>query len=368
MANSFRVPYVDLPSQYRRYGTELLETLQTIASSGQFILREEVSRFESEAARYLGVRYAVGVNSGTDALWLSLRAMGIAEGDEVITVSHTFVATIAAIVHVGAKPVLVDIAEDGNIDPEKIEGAITPRTKAIVVVHMNGKVCDMETIEPIALRHGLLILEDAAQAFGARYKERFAGSFGVCGAFSFHPMKVLGCMGDGGLVTTDDEAVYRQLLLLRNHGQLSKSELVLFGYNSRLDNLQAAVLIKKLPYLEEELLERERVARYYQNGLGGIPHVRLPAFHENGRRDVFSSYVIRAENRDGLFDYLMENGVEVAIHWKIPNHRQAQLGLDGFGLETTERYSAEILSLPIHPYLDESQTRYVVDKVIEFYA
>lgn len=368
MANSLRVPYIDLSSQYEQYKNQMITIFEKIASSGQFILREEVVQFESEAATYLGVKYAVGVNSGTDALFLSLKAMGVQEGDEVITVSHTFIATIAAIVHCGATPVLVDIAMDGNIDVNKIESAITARTKAIVVVHMNGKVCDMDSIIPIAEKYNLMVLEDAAQAFGASYNGRFAGSFGVCGAFSFHPMKVLGCMGDGGLITTDDENIYKKLLLLRNHGQQTKSDLVLFGYNSRLDNLQAAILLQRLTVFESELTKRDAIANFYNQHLSSISQIVLPKCHENNRRDVFSSYVILAENRDILFDHLVSSGIEVAIHWNTPNHKQEKLGLDHFELDVTETYSKQVLSLPIHPYLSEVQLQYVVDRLIEFYA
>lgn len=367
MANTYRVPYIDLPAQYRSYENRLQEILLEIAQSGQFILRKEVSTLESEIAKYLGVKYAVGVNSGTDALFLSLKALDIKEGDEVITVSHTYIATLATIANCGATPVLVDITDDGNIDPTKIEQAITDRTKAIMIVHMNGKVCDMDAILAIAKEHELTVLEDAAQAFGASYHGKFAGTFGLCAGFSFHPMKVLGCMGDGGLITTDDEAIYEQLLLLRNHGQKTKEEIVLLGYNSRLDNLQAAILLFRLSKFEEELQSRRDVALQYAKELSLVQQIKLPSFDEDERRDVFASYVIQAQNRDALQQFLLQSGIEVAVHWSTPNHKQKALHFKHTSLEVTEDYSKNILSLPIHPYLSTEQISFVTTKIKEFY-
>lgn len=368
MASNYNVAYIDLVSQYESEKEGLEKALIDIAKSGQFILRKEVSDLESRVCDYLGVKYALGVNSGTDALFLSLKAAGIKEGDEVITVSHTFVATISTIVHCGAKPVLVDIKDDGNIDTNKIEEAITNKTKAIMVVHMNGKVCDMDMITALSQKHNLLLFEDAAQAFGATYKNKFAGSFGVCAGFSFHPMKVLGCMGDGGIITTNDEKIYKQLMLLRNHGQETKSDLVLFGYNSRLDNIQAAVLLFRLSKFEEDLQERREVAKYYIKHLSSLPQIKLPILDEDGRRDVCSSFVIQADNRDALKQHLLENGIEVAVHWETPNHKQKKLNLDNFDLHVTQMYSKTILSLPIHPYLTQKQLSFVVEKIEEFYV
>ena len=367
MANSYHVPYIDLAAQYEFYKDELQDILLRIASSGQFILRKEVSELESKIAEYLKVNYALGVNSGTDALFLSLKAAGIKSGDEIITVSHTFIATISTIVHCGAKPVLVDINDDGNIDVNKIEDAITKKTKAIMVVHMNGKICDMDMILALSKKHNLLLFEDAAQAFGASYHNKFAGTFGVCAGFSFHPMKVLGCMGDGGLITTNDEHIYNQLLLLRNHGQKTKSELVLYGYNSRLDNLQAAILLFRLSKFEEELKSRREVAMYYIKNLSSLPQIKLPILDEDNRRDVPSSFVIQAKDRDALQKFLLDNSIEVAVHWNTPNHKQSHLKLDNFNLEMTEKYSKNILSLPIHSFLDKEQAAFVVKKIIEFY-
>ncbi|QFR48355.1 DegT/DnrJ/EryC1/StrS family aminotransferase [Sulfurimonas lithotrophica] len=367
MINKFKVPYIDLPKQYKFYEDDLKEIFHNTAKSGQFILREEVSKLEKKISEFLNVKYAVGVNSGTDALFLSLIANGIKKGDEVITVSHTFIATISTIVHTGASPVLVDIQDDGNINPSLIKQAITDKTKAIVIVHMNGRVCDMDEILNIINEHNLLLIEDAAQSFGASYKNKFAGNFGICGAFSFHPMKVFGCMGDGGLITTNDEYIYNKLLLLRNHGQKTKSDLVLYGYNSRLDNLQAAFLLYRLDVLENELNKRINVAKTYINKLSKITEIKLPSFDTQNRRDIFSSFVIQAEKRDELQKYLLDKSIEVAVHWNTPNHKQKRLDLDHFTLNKTEEYSKNILSLPIHPFLTIEQIDFVIEKIIEFY-
>lgn len=368
MANpKFKVPYIDLPSQYEEEKNTLVPLFEKIASSGQFILRQEVQELESKVAEYLGVKHVIGVNSGTDALFLSLKALGIQEGDEVITVSHTFVATISTIVHCGAKPVLVDISNDGNIDASKIESVITSKTKAIVIVHMNGKVCSWSALEPIIKKYNLKVLEDAAQAFGAKYKERFAGSFGDCGAFSLHPMKVFGCMGDGGLITTNSDELYEQLLLLRNHGQKTKSNIVTFGYNSRLDNLQAAFLLHRLENFEITIAKRREIAQVYINELKDLKQIILPLFDEESRRDIFSSFVITSHQRDELRSYLISKGIEVFSHWETPNHKQLALDLDNFSLQNTENYSKEVLSLPLHPYLTHEQVRYVCEKIKEFF-
>jgi len=362
-----KVPYIDLPAQYKKEKTELSMIFEEIASSGQFILREQVKTFEDEISRYLGVKYVVGLNSGTDALFLSLKAMGIKEGDEVITVSHTFVATISTIVHCGATPILVDIKEDGNIDVSLIEKAITSKTKAIVVVHMNGKVCDMNEVVDIANKYKLQILEDAAQAFGSKYQNSFSGTFGSCAAFSLHPMKVFGCMGDGGFVTTNDEKMYDKLMLFRNHGQLTKNDIVLYGYSSRLDNLQAAILLYRLKSFEQEIKNRREVAEFYNSKLKNLTTVTLPIIDQNERRDIFSSFVIIVKDRNRLSEFLSASGIEVFSHWSTPNHKQKNLNLEHFNLPKTEEYSQNILSLPIHSNLSKQQLTYTVDKVLEFY-
>jgi len=362
-----KVPYIDLPSKYRKEKTELSIVFEEIASSGQFILREQVRTFEHEISKYLGVKYVVGLNSGTDALFLSLKAMGIKEGDEVITVSHTFVATISTIVHCGATPILVDIKEDGNIDISQIEKVITHKTKAIVVVHMNGKVCDMNEVLDLAKKFKIEILEDAAQAFGAKYKNKFAGLFGTCAAFSLHPMKVFGCMGDGGFVTTNDEEMYNKLVLLRNHGQLTKDEIVLFGYSSRLDNLQAAILLYRLKSFEQEIKNRREVAKFYISNLNNLREVTLPKMDENDRRDIFSSFVIIAKDRNRLSKFLTASGIEVYSHWNTPNHKQENLNLGHFYLPKTETHSKNVLSLPLHSDLNKEQLTYTVNKILEFY-
>src|SRR3989344_4486177 len=262
-----KVPFVNYKLQYQNLKPEIDKTLQDVLERGDLILRSDVEEFEKSLADFLGVKYAVGVNSGTDALIFSLKAAGVKSGDEVITVSHTFFATIEAIVHNGARPVLVEVLEDYLMDTDKIEAAITPKTKAILPVHLNGRVCDMEKIMIIAKKHNLAVIEDAAQALGAKFQGKMAGSFGKAGCFSFYPAKILGALGDAGAVTTNDEEVAKKIRLYRNHGQIKNQEgeveMTDYGWTSRLHNLQAAVLNVKFKYLPQWIERRKEIAKLY---------------------------------------------------------------------------------------------------------
>lgn len=365
---SFKVPYIDLPKQYKKLKKDLMFSFNRVFSSGEFILRDEVKVFEEAVAEYLGCSYAVGVNSGTDALFLALYAQGFKENDEVITVSHTFVATIAVIKHCGLKPVLVDIGDDFNIDVNQIEAAITKKTRAIIPVHLNGRICDMDKIKEIAVRHNLVVIEDACQAFGAGYKGKSSGTFGI-GCFSLHPMKNLGGAGDGGVITVNDESLAEKLRLLRNHGQKTKEKLTVFGFNSRLDNLQAAVLNVKFKYFPQWIKKRRRIAGIYNDALMNLPQIELPLPPEEKGvfYDVYSSYCVRVSKRDELLSYLRDSGVEVFAHLSRPNHLQPDLDLKGFKLLKTERISQEVLSLPIYPEIEDEQVDYVVETIKKFY-
>lgn len=365
----YHVPYIDLRAEFRELKDGLIDDLVTVGEDARLILRQEVQQFEAAAADYLGVEHAIGVANGTDALMLALKALGIGPGDEVITVAHTFVATIAVIANLGATPVLVDIQDDFNLDPNLLAAAVTGATRAVVVVHLNGRCCDMEPIRAVCERHGLELVEDAAQAFGSRYQGHAAGSFGAFGCFSLHPMKILHCFGDGGLVTTNDAELADQVRLLRNHGQRTKDEIVMFGVNSRLDNLQAAFLLRMMGRLDGQIQRRREIAGRYQHGLARVPGIVCPPMDGGdggdggGRFDVFSSYVILAQERDRLRSHLLANGVEVFSHWEVPNHRQSALGLNGFELPVTERISGEVLSLPIHGQLSNEQVDYVIEAI-----
>ncbi len=273
----YKVRFVNYPEHYRRMWDETMDTLTQIFTRGDLIMRDQLLSFEAHMASYLGVKHAIGLNSGTDALYYSLEAAGIGPGDEVITVAHTFVATVSAIVFCGAKPVLVDVGEDMEMDVDQVEALITPRTKAIIPVHLNGRMVDMGKLMPIARKHDLVVIEDAAQSLGASYGGKRAGSFGLAGCFSFYPAKILGCAGDGGLLATNDDALANKIRLLRDHGlDRGTMEMLCFAYNSRLDNLQAALLDVKLRHFPDWLMRRREIAGLYTRGLSGIHGIKLP--------------------------------------------------------------------------------------------
>jgi len=364
----FRVPFVDYRKQYRSLKAELDAAIARTLGEGQLILREDVSRFEQDLAHLVGVREAVGLNSGTDALIFALRAAEIGPGDEVITVAHTFLASIASIVHVGATPVLVDVGDDYLMDMDAARAAVTDRTRAILPVHLNGRVCDMRACDAIARERELVVIEDAAQALGATLDGRPAGSFGRVSCFSFYPAKLLGAAGDAGAACTDDAAVARTLRLLRDHGRATKESHVLYGFTSRLDNLQAAVLNAKMPCLPAWIDRRRALAAIYDRALAEVPQVHVPPRPDARHRDVYQNYVIRAERRDDLAAYLRDHGVEVLISNPIPVHRHPALGLERFSLPLTERLAAEVISLPLVPELEEDQIAYAAETVRAFYA
>lgn len=366
---SYRVPFVNYPLQYRNLEKEIDTAIKRVLSNGDLILRSDVQEFESNMASFVGTKYGVGVNSCTDALILSLKAARIGEGDEVITVSHTFFATIEAIVHCRAKPILVEVGEDFVMDVKGIRKVITRKTKAIIPVHLNGHLCDMEEIVRIAKENNLSVIEDAAQALGAKLNSKMAGSFGLTGCFSFYPAKLLGAFGDGGVAVTDDEDIAEKIRLLRNHGQKNKTEIVLYGFTSRLHNIQAAILNVKFRYLNQWINRRREIALVYQNGLSEVKGIKLPpAPHADPRFfDVFQNYVLRAQRRDELFEFLKEKGVETLIKDPIPNHLHKGLGLSHFHLPFTEQLANEVISLPMYPELTKEQVEFVIDAVSKFY-
>ena len=367
---NYVVRYSDLPKQYAALRSETRQCLDEVFGSGSFILRQDVEDFELRMSDLLDVDHVIGVNSGTDALYLSLRALGIGAGDEVITVAHTFAATVAAIVHCGAKPVLVDIRDDFNMDVTQLEGAISDFTRAIIPVHLNGRVCEMDTIMAVAQRHDLAVVEDAAQALSAQYRGQAAGNFGDAGGFSLHPLKNLSVGGDGGFVTTNNNQLDSTLRLLRNHGQKSKEEIPCFGFNSRLDNLHAALALMKLKYLPKWMDRRRFLAGRYHEGLQDVPGLVLPPppEEESPYYDVFSSYVLRTKRRDQLQLHLDEAGIEVYAHWPTPLHHQKGLGLERWHLPMTERVAQEVLSLPLYPELANQDQELVIHTIRGFFG
>jgi len=364
-----KVPFVNYSLQYKNIESEIDQAIKRVLTQGDLILRHDVEEFEKNIADFLGVKYAVGVNSCTDALTLSLIAAGIKQGDEVITVSHTFFASIECIHHVGAKPILIDVGEDFVMDVSKIEEAITSKTRAIIPVHLNGRMVDMEKLMGVAKKHNLIVIEDAAQGLGATLNGKKAGSFGLTSCYSFYPAKLLGAYGDGGAVCTNDEQVYEKVKLLRNHGQKTKTEIIYYGFTSRLDNIQAAVLNVKFKYVPRWIERRREIAKMYNKAFCEMGSLKTPVDPEDSKEfyDVFQNYVLKAEKRNELFEFLKENGVECLIKDLVPNHMQKVEGLEGFALPVTERMANEVISLPMYPELENSQVEYVIECVKNFY-
>lgn len=363
-----RIPYINLKAQHKQLKDEILEAISKVLDNSDFILGEKVAEFEEQIAKYCGTKYAIGVNSGTDALFLVMKSLNIGEKDEVITVPNSFLSTTSSIIATGAKPVFVDVKDDLNINPELIEEKITPKTKAILPVHLTGKPADMSPIMDIAQRHNLYVIEDAAQALGAEYKGKRVGSFGVVNCFSLHPLKTLSACGDGGVITTNDEAIYNKLLWLRNIGLKNRNEAEIWGYNSRLDTIQAAILNVKFKYFEEWIDKRRRNARYYIEHLKG--YVKLPC-EENYERCVYHTFIIQTEDRDRLQEYLLKNGIETKIHYPIPIHMQkaaVSLGYKKGDFPIAERQANKILSLPIYQELSQIEMEYIVNIIRKFYT
>ena len=341
---------------------EIDAAVSRVCAAGHYVLGEEVAAFEGEFAAFCGTGYGIGVNSGTDALTLALRGLSISNGDEVITVSHTAVATVAAVIAAGARPVLVDIdPATFTIDPAAIERAVGPKTRAIIPVHLYGLPADMDAIMTIAARHSLKVIEDCAQAAGARCRGRRVGAIGHAGCFSFYPTKNLGAIGDGGMVVTGDSDLAERVRQLRQYGWDAKRESQIDGMNSRLDEIQAAILRVKLPHLDADNRRRTNIARFYDDALAGS-ELAVPAAPQ-GREHVYHLYVVRSERRDAALDELRRGGVAAGIHYPVPVHRQPAFrgrGFDAGPLPHSERAAAEVLSLPIYPELAQDQLDTVI--------
>ena len=370
MTQISNVPLVDLKAQYRTIAPQIQTALQRVLDTTGFILGKEVARFEEAFAAYIGGKGAAGVATGTAALMLAFRACGLGPGDDIITTSHTFWATGEAILNVGATPVFVDIDPvTYNLNPALVEAAMTPRTKAIVPVHLYGRPADMDALMRIAQRHKLVVIEDACQAHGSEYKGRKCGSMGALGCFSFYPGKNLGAYGDAGAVAGNDPILLGRVRSLRDHGRSSKYEHPDVGYGERMDGFQGAVLGVKLPHLDEWNGRRRAHAARYDALLKGLP-VTVPVLAE-GATSNNHLYVIRAANRDALLEHLKRQGIEAGIHYPIPMHLQPgfrKLNIPVGPLPETEKAAAEVLSLPMYAELTDAQTAYVADHVRGFYA
>ena len=364
-----KVKYSYLDTQFAD-AEEILASIRGLLKTGQFTLGPAVEEFEKRFAALCGARHAIGVNSGTDALILIFKALGIGPGDEVITAPNSFIASAGAIAMIGATPVFADIADDYNLDPDRLEAAITKRTKAVIPVHLTGNPAQMPRILEIAKRRGIHVVEDAAQAVGAAIDGKKIGSWGIAAEFSLHPLKNLNVWGDGGVIVTNDDALHAKMRLLRNHGLRTRDEATVFGYNSRLDTLQAIVALHLIDKIDAINDARIRNAAFYDRQLGGLaPDVIVPARKPNVRQ-VYHTYVIQVRDRERLIKFLDDKGIDVKVHYPIPIHLQpaaAHLGYKPGSMPVTEAQTKTILTLPVHQDLTQTQLEYVVASIREFY-
>ncbi|MFI5151031.1 MAG: DegT/DnrJ/EryC1/StrS family aminotransferase [Bacteroidia bacterium] len=363
------IPYISLGLQHKEIKQDILKSIEALLDSGQFILGEESQQFEKSFAALAGTKYALGVANGTDALFLSMMALGIGKGDEVITAPNSFLASASSVIIAGATPVFADVRADFNLDPEKVEKAITPRTKAILAVHLTGRPAPLDELLAIAKKHKIHLIEDAAQAVGASYKGKPVGSFGITGCFSLHPLKNLAACGDGGVITTNDEALYKYLLLARNHGLKNRDECVFFTYNSRLDNLQAAILNIKLKELNKWTERRRAIATRYQQAFKGLDMI-LPA-DKDYEKAVYHTFIIQTGRRNELQQFLKNAGIDSKVHYPIAIHEQEAargLGYKKGDFPVTDRQVETILSLPVYPELSDDQVDYICWQVQLFFS
>jgi dTDP-4-amino-4,6-dideoxygalactose transaminase len=367
-----KVKFFDYPLQFKIHKKEYMNIIKDVLSRGHYILCKDLKRFEENLAQFVGADYAVGVGSCTDALMLSLVAAGIGPGDEVITVAHTFVATAEVIKFIGAKPVFVDIADDHTMDVDMVEPAITEKTRAIIPVQLNGRICsNMDKLVDIAQRRNLLLIEDSAQSLGATYKAKKAGTFGLSGNFSFYPAKLLGTFGDAGAVVTNDGTFAEKIRMLRNHGRGSGTDVGMWGLNCRMDNLHAAILDYKLKLLPDWLNKRREIARVYHDGLADIKALRLPPPPENNGEhfDVYQNYEIEADNRDALVEFLHKKGIDAVLQWGGRGiHQFSALRIGTVSLKRTDELFRKAVMLPMYPELKHEQILYIIKTIRKFYS
>ncbi len=366
-----KVPFFNYTHVYKQYQEEILPALTVVLERGAFILQKEVDIFEQRVKDFVGAKYCVSVANGTDSLYLALLAAGIEPGDEVIMASHTYIATAAAAHFAGGHPVLVECGPDRMIDPEAVEAAITPRTRFIMPTQLNGRTANMDALQAIANKYELIIIEDAAQALGSKFKGQCAGTFGLAGSISLYPAKLLGCFGDGGLLFTNDDEMYEKLYEMRDHGRNRDGLVVRWGVNSRLDNIQAAVLLVKLKYYTAEIERRRQIARIYQDRLGSLEEMSLPPGpDEDGPHfDVYQNYEVEADCRDALREHLRKHGIGTIIQWNgTPVHQIKGLNLQKFNLPKTDKFFERCFLLPMNTSLTDDDVHYICDKIISFYS
>lgn len=364
------VPFFVYPHVFASQQAEFSQIFSDVGSRGAFIMQRDLTEFEGRLATFLGVRYSLGVGNATDGLHFAVRAAGISHGDEVIVSSHTMIATAAAIHFGGAKPVPVECGADHLIDPAAVEAAVTLRTRAIMPTQLNGRTCDMDSLQAIADKHGLVIIEDAAQGLGSRFKGRCAGSFGIAAAISFYPAKVIGCRGDGGAVITNNEEVYERIYQLRDHGRSTSGEVVSWGLNSRLDNLQAAFLDFQLKKYDGVMHRRRQLAAFYTERLKDVSEIVLPPAPDSDpdHFDIYQNYEIEAEKRDDLKLFLKERGIGTLIQWggQAVHHLKA-LGFTQH-LPYTDQLFTRMLMIPMNMSLTDDDLHYVCDTIRAFYG
>ncbi|QYK69596.1 DegT/DnrJ/EryC1/StrS family aminotransferase [Paenibacillus sp. S02] len=361
------IPFLDLKKINLQHEEAILESMKKVLHSGWYILGEEVKAFERDFRDYCGTEYCVGVANGLDALELIMRAYDIGPEDEVIVPSNTYIASILSISANGAIPVLVEPnLKTYNIDPDKIEGSITNRTKAILVVHLYGQICNMKPIRVLAEKYNLRIIEDCAQSHGAIYDDIRAGNLGDAAAFSFYPGKNLGALGDAGAITTNDKAVYKKLYALRNYGSEKKYENIVKGYNSRLDEFQAPILREKLKYLDRDNQLRREIALYYLSNIDN-PHITLPQIEEKELSHVWHVFVVRVKNREGFAEFLRSKEIQTMIHYPIPPHRQqAYSEWSNKSFPISEQIHSEIISIPLSPVMTMDDAKCVVEAINDY--
>ena len=365
------IPFFNYPALFKMQEKEIMDTLHDVMSRGAYILQRDLEEFEDNIKELIGVKHVLGVADGTNALILALRAADIGAGDEVIMSSHTYIATAASAHFVGAKPVLVECRADHMIDPESVKQAITDKTRVIMPTQLNGRTCDMDALQEIADDHGLVIIEDAAQALSSRFKGKYAGTFGLAGTFSFYPAKLLGCFGDGGAVVTNDDSIAKRVALLRDHGRNEEGEVVTWGTNSRLDNVQAAVLNLKLKTFKKDMERRREIASMYGQALRKIDDLILPPAPDADERhyDIYQNYELEAGHRDELKSFLAERGVGTIIQWGGKAvHQFDGLGFNDVSLPVVEKMTSRFLMLPMHTALTDDDVGYVCDCITDFYV
>lgn len=366
---SIKIRFVEPSRLYQKIKDELDAAYFEVMSKGDLVDRGQLKSFETNLAKFVGTKYAVGLNSGYDALHLSLRAAGIGANDEVIVPAHTFVASCSAIVNAGATPILVDVAKDFNIDVNKIEEAITKKTKAIMPVHLSGWLCDMPSIMKIAEKYNLIIIEDACQSLGSTINGKGAGAWGLTGCFSFYPFKILGGYGDGGAITTNDEKVALYAKRMRYNGEDRETGVYHgHGFTCLLDNLQAAFLDVKLKHLPEWIVRRKAIANKYKEALSDLPDLLLPHYNRNESDHVYQNYTIRSKQGNEFSEYLKNNGIEVLTQFRKPYYKHEALKLIDRGFPETEALSREVCSLPMNVEITDEEIDYVIKVVRSFYG